>query len=301
MTNKEYWKGIIPALITPVNKDGSLDLESLEKIIENIISSGCHGLFVTGSSGEPTNLSSKTRREVISQAIRIVNGRLPVCVGTISPGTEQTIELVKEVQNMGCNFICSTPNFYMLNERQEDIIHHFEKVSDRTGVKIMVYNNDATVGQTIKAETFYKITEINNVIAYKDTRPDWENHLKALTFLRDKDISLISGGEYILGPSILMGSQGNIAAASNVFPKLFVALYHAAKAQDIPLTLDLNYKIARLNDVATRTGNGWLWGIKYIAHRFGLCQYTVAGNFTPITKEQEKAIDAMIEELAEYR
>ena len=274
MTNKEYWKGIIPALITPVNKDGSLDLESLEKIIENIISSGCHGLFVTGSSGEPTNLSSKTRREVISQAIRIVNGRLPVCVGTISPGTEQTIELVKEVQDMGCNFICSTPNFYMLNERQEDIIHHFEKVSDRTGVKIMVYNNDATVGQTIKAETFYKIADINNVIAYKDTRPDWENHLKALAFLRDKDISLISGGEYILGPSILMGSQGNIAAASNVFPKLFVALYHAAKAQDIPLTLDLNYKIARLND---------------------------AGNFTPITKEQEKAIDAMIEELAEYR
>ena len=301
MTNKEYWKGIIPALITPVNKDGSLDLESLEKIIENIISSGCHGLFVTGSSGEPTNLSSKTRREVISQAIRIVNGRLPVCVGTISPGTEQTIELVKEVQDMGCNFICSTPNFYMLNERQEDIIHHFEKVSDRTGVKIMVYNNDATVGQTIKAETFYKIADINNVIAYKDTRPDWENHLKALAFLRDKDISLISGGEYILGPSILMGSQGNIAAASNVFPKLFVALYHAAKAQDIPLTLDLNYKIARLNDVATRTGNGWLWGIKYIAHRFGLCQYTVAGIFTPITKEQEKAIDAIIEELAEYR
>ena len=301
MTNKEFWKGIIPALITPVNEDGTLDLDSLEKVIENIIASGCHGLFVAGSSGEPTNLSSRTKRDVISNAIRIVDDRIPICVGTIAPGTQQTIELVKEVQNMGCNFICSTPNFYMLNERQEDIIHHFEKVSAQTGARIMIYNNDATVGQTIQAETFYKIAEIDNVIAYKDTRPDWENHLKALAFLRDKDISLISGGEYMLGPSILMGGQGNIAAASNVFPKLFVALYDAAISQNIPLTLDLNYKIARLNDVATRTGNGWLWGIKYIAHRFGLCQYTVAGNFTPLTGEQERALDVIIDELSEYR
>ncbi len=301
MTNKEFWKGIIPALITPVNEDGTLDLDSLEKVIENIIASGCHGLFVAGSSGEPTNLSSRTKRDVISNAIRIVDDRIPICVGTIAPGTQQTIELVKEVQNMGCNFICSTPNFYMLNERQEDIIHHFEKVSAQTGARIMIYNNDATVGQTIQAETFYKIAEIDNVIAYKDTRPDWENHLKALAFLRDKDISLISGGEYMLGPSILMGGQGNIAAASNVFPKLFVALYDAAISQNIPLTLDLNYKIARLNDAATRTGNGWLWGIKYIAHRFGLCQYTVAGNFTPLTGEQERALDVIIDELSEYR
>ncbi len=270
-------------------------------MIENIIASGCHGLFVAGSSGEPTNLSSRTKRDVISNAIRIVDDRIPICVGTIAPGTQQTIELVKEVQNMGCNFICSTPNFYMLNERQEDIIHHFEKVSAQTGARIMIYNNDATVGQTIQAETFYKIAEIDNVIAYKDTRPDWENHLKALAFLRDKDISLISGGEYMLGPSILMGGQGNIAAASNVFPKLFVALYDAAISQNIPLTLDLNYKIARLNDAATRTGNGWLWGIKYIAHRFGLCQYTVAGNFTPLTGEQERALDVIIDELSEYR
>ena len=301
MTNKEFWKGIIPALITPVNEDGTLDLDSLEKVIENIIASGCHGLYVAGSSGEPTNLSSRTKRDVISNAIRIVDDRIPICVGTIAPGTQQTIELVKEVQNMGCNFICSTPNFYMLNERQEDIIHHFEKVSAQTGARIMIYNNHATVGQTIQAETFYKIAEIDNVIAYKDTRPDWENHLKALAFLRDKDISLISGGEYMLGPSILMGGQGNIAAASNVFPKLFVALYDAAISQNIPLTLDLNYKIARLNDAATRTGNGWLWGIKYIAHRFGLCQYTVAGNFTPLTGEQERALDVIIDELSEYR
>ena len=186
MTNKEFWKGIIPALITPVNEDGTLDLDSLEKVIENIIASGCHGLFVAGSSGEPTNLSSRTKRDVISNAIRIVDDRIPICVGTIAPGTQQTIELVKEVQNMGCNFICSTPNFYMLNERQEDIIHHFEKVSAQTGARIMIYNNDATVGQTIQAETFYKIAEIDNVIAYKDTRPDWENHLKALAFLRQR-------------------------------------------------------------------------------------------------------------------
>jgi 4-hydroxy-tetrahydrodipicolinate synthase len=110
---------------------------------------------------------------------------------------------------------------------------------------------------------------------------------------------LVNGGEYLIGASFLMGSQANIAAASNIFPKLFVALYKAAKAKDIPQTLELSDKVAVLNDV-TRTGCGWLHGIKYVAEKFNLCKDIVAGNTTPLDLAAKQKVDAIVDYLSEY-
>lgn len=300
MTNKEYWKGIIPALLTPLNEDFTIDIDGLNKVIENNLNAGCEGIFVSGSTGEPTNLSTETWIDLVRETVKIINGRVPVCCGVISPGTAQTIEKIKVAEQLGITFVSSTPNFYAKNEYQEDIILHYEKIAKSTNVKMMVYNNLDTTNVNILAKTFFEISKIDNVIAYKDTRADWENHIKVLAFLRDKDISLINGGEYLIGASLLMGSQGNIAAASNIFPKLFVELYKAAKAGDIAKTVDLSDKVATLNDI-TRTGKAWLCGVKYAAERLGLCRNNVAGNVSKLDDAAKYMVDQIIEPLMIYR
>jgi dihydrodipicolinate synthase/N-acetylneuraminate lyase len=301
MTNKEYWHGIIPALVTPLNEDETLDRDALAKILEYELACGCTGIFVGGSTGEPTNLADEVFYDLVKQTVAIINGRVPICCGVIAPGTLSTIERIKRVQALGIDFVSSTPNFYAKNEQQDDIVRHYEKIARDTNVKMMVYNNLDTTGVNILASTFFKISGIENVISYKDTRSDWENHLKALAFLRDKDISLVNGGEYLTGASFLMGSQANIAAASNVFPRLFVELYRtSAIEKDIPRSLDLSYKIAMLNDV-TRVGRSWLHGIKYVMERLGLCRDIVAGNATPLSNEEKYKIDRIVEPFMEYR
>jgi 4-hydroxy-tetrahydrodipicolinate synthase len=300
MTNKEYWKGIIPALVTPLNHDETLDRDSLEKIINHLINSGCTGIFVAGSTGEYTNLRKSVYLELIQRCIAITNGRIPLCFGVIEPGTSRCIEMIKEVEQLGVNFVSCTANFYAKAEYQENIISHYEKIAKAVKTKMMVYNNIDTTNVNILASTFREIAKIDTVIALKDTRPDWENHIKNLAYLRDKDISLINGGEYLIGASFLMGSQGNIAAASNIFPKLFVALYKAALARDIDKTVELSDKVALLNDV-TRTGCGWLHGIKYVCEKFGLCKDIVAGNSTPLTPEAQRKVDAIVDALSDYR
>ncbi len=300
MTNKEFWKGIIPALLTPLKEDFSLDIDGLNRLLENNLNAGCEGIFVSGSTGEPTNLTTQTWIDLVRETVKIVNGRVPICCGVICPGTAQTIEKIKVVEQLGIDFVSCTPNFYARNEYQEDIVRHYEELARKTTVKMMVYNNLDTTGVNILAKTFFEISKIDNVIAYKDTRSDWENHLKVLAFLKDKDISLISGGEYLIGASFLMGSQGNIAAASNIFPKLFVALYKAAKAGDIDQTLDLSNKIATLNDI-TRTGKSWLCGVKYAAQRLGLCQNHASGNVSQLDDAARYKVDQIIEPLMIYR
>jgi 4-hydroxy-tetrahydrodipicolinate synthase len=300
MTNKEYWKGIIPAMVTPLNPDETLDRDSLEKIINHLINSGCTGIFAAGSTGEYTNLRKTVYLDLVKLTITLVNGRIPVCIGVIEAGTSKCIEMIKELEQLGVDFVSCTANFYAKPERQENIISHYEKIAKAVKAKMMVYNNIDTTSVNILASTFREIAEIDNVIALKDTRPDWENHIKNLAYLRDKDISLVNGGEYLIGASFLMGSQANIAAASNIFPRLFVALYKAALAKDIPLTVDLSDKIALLNDV-TRTGCGWLHGIKYVCEKFGLCRDIVAGNSTPLSPEARRQVDAIVDILSEYR
>jgi 4-hydroxy-tetrahydrodipicolinate synthase len=300
MTNKEYWKGIIPALVTPLNPDETLDRDSLEKIINYLINSGCTGIFAAGSTGEYTNLRKTVYLDLVKQTIALIKGRVPLCVGVIEAGTSKCIDMIKEVEQLGVDFVSCTANFYAKPECQENIISHYEKIAKAVKAKMMVYNNIDTTNVNILASTFREIAEIDNVIALKDTRPDWENHIKNLAYLRDKDISLVNGGEYLIGASFLMGSQANIAAASNIFPKLFTALYKAALAKDISLTVDLSDKIALLNDV-TRTGCGWLHGIKYVCEKFGLCRDIVAGNSTPLNSEAKRQVDAIVDILSEYR
>lgn len=300
MTNKEYWKGIIPALVTPLNSDETLDRDGLEKIINHLINSGCTGLFVAGSTGEYTNLHKTVYLDLVKQSIAVINGRIPVCFGVIEAGTAKCIEKIKEVEQLGVDFVSCTANFYAKSEYQENIISHYEKIAHAVKTKMMVYNNIDTTNVNILASTFREIAKIDNVIALKDTRPDWENHIKNIAYLQDKDISLVNGGEYLIGASFLMGSQANIAAASNIFPKLFVALYKAALTKDIPLTVELSDKIALLNDV-TRTGCGWLHGIKYVCEKFGLCKDIVAGNTTPLNPDARRKVDAIVDILSEYR
>ncbi len=301
MNNKEYWKGIIPALLTPLHEDGGIDLDSLDRLLDNAISAGCGGIFACGSTGEPTNLSREQYEGFVKEVLARVKGRVPVCCGVIEPGTARCIETIQRVQDLGVDFVSCTPNFYAKNEDQASIVRHYEKIAKATSVKMMVYNNLDTTGVNILASTFMEISQLDHVVAYKDTRSDWENHMRMLYFLRDKDISLVNGGEYLIGASFLMGSQANIAAASNILPKLFVKLYQAAALdKNIEETVKLGDKVAQLNEI-TRLGGSWLHGVKYAGQRLGLLKDVIAGPATPLNDAQKQKVDAILESLAEYR
>ena len=67
--------GIIPPLVTPLLDNDTLDVESLERLIEHVINGGVHGIFILGTSGESQSLSFSLREEMIKQSSKIINGR----------------------------------------------------------------------------------------------------------------------------------------------------------------------------------------------------------------------------------
>src|SRR5438552_9112642 len=80
-SQKEPLQGIVPPLITPLRSRDELDIPGLERLIEHVLSGGVHGIFILGTSGEAPSLSYRLRRELISRACKLVNGRVPILVG----------------------------------------------------------------------------------------------------------------------------------------------------------------------------------------------------------------------------
>ena len=97
--------GVVPALLTPLNEDGSLDAAGLEKLIERQLSAGVHGIFVAGMTGEGSLLDDRLLRELIVQASRIIDGRVPLCAGALRPNADAVIETAAELDYISADDI----------------------------------------------------------------------------------------------------------------------------------------------------------------------------------------------------
>src|SRR5699024_9539018 len=111
--------GVIPPLVTPLTPEGGLDVPSLERLIEHHISGGVAGLFVLGSSGEVAYFEDEMREEVLSNAVRIVGGRVPVLAGCIDMQTRRVLAHVRRAEEIGADGIVATAPFYAITGPEE--------------------------------------------------------------------------------------------------------------------------------------------------------------------------------------
>ena len=101
-------KGVVPPVVVPDTPDHELDVPSFERLINRMIDAGVDGLFFLGSSGEVVFSTDERRRQIISEAIRIVDHRVPVLVGIIDTETERVIEHGKVAQELGADALVAT-------------------------------------------------------------------------------------------------------------------------------------------------------------------------------------------------
>ncbi len=286
--------GVVPALLTPLNEDGSLDPAGLERLIERQLAAGVHGIFVAGMTGEGSLLDDRLLRELIVHASRIIDGRVPLCAGALRPNTEAVIETAHTVEDAGADLLAATvPTFRSVS--QEEIVAHFEAICRNTSLPWMVYGNSGAF-TNIEPQTMAALAKLDGVQAVKDTRPDYEGCLKNIMALRGTGVTHLCGGEYLVGPGLLFGSDGNISGVTNLYPELFVSLYNAARSGDLPAVRGASEKIARIHTAAAQTG-AWLAAFKYIGARMELMQPFCAAGQAPLSESGRRDLDAFMDTL----
>ena len=155
--------GSIVAIVTPMNKDCSLDTTSLDKLIEWHIRAGTDGIVVVGTTGESPTVDFSEHVELIKVASEIIDGRVPVLAGTGANSTEEAISLTKEAELIGVD-ACLQVTPYYNKPSQKGLIEHFSKIANATKLPVILYN---VPGRTV--------ADLNNesVKEYPNTRISW--------------------------------------------------------------------------------------------------------------------------------
>ena len=161
--------GLMPAMVTPFDERGEMDLAATEAVIERFIEAGVNGISPLGSTGEASHLTADERRRFAEEVTRIVAGRVPVVVGVGFSGTRETVELARHAQEAGADAVLVVSPFYW-KVGEEGLFRHFATVAEVVGIPVVIYNLPMLTGIDLSPSLVARIAaECPNVVGLKDT------------------------------------------------------------------------------------------------------------------------------------
>ncbi|EIT84331.1 2,4-dihydroxyhept-2-ene-1,7-dioic acid aldolase [Fictibacillus macauensis ZFHKF-1] len=251
---KKRLRGSIAPIITPFYESGSVDFETLERLIHWHIESGTHGISVTGTTGEPSSLTVEERVQVMEVAMKAVGGRVPFVPGTGSTNHDETIYLTKKAEEMGVDAAMVIVPYYN-KPSQHALYKHFKAVADAVSIPIIVYNIPGRTGVNMEPKTLARLhNDCPNIIGVKESNKDFE-HVNRVLLECGRDFLLYSGIELLCYPMLAIGGAGYISATANVEPKKVAEVYDAYAAGNHDRALELHYELMPLNDVLFKDTN----------------------------------------------
>lgn len=239
---KSDFKGIYPAIVTPMTADGTVDTAKLVEFIEFLIGQGVHGIIPLGSTGEYYALTDEERETVIRVTVETVAGRVPVVAGTNAPGTEQVIRYSQQAEKLGVDGLLLAAPFYVLPS-DDELVEHFKTVNDHVNIPIMLYNYPARTGVDMTPELVERIAQFEHVEYIKESTGDATRVTQIIERCGDK-IKVFCGCDTLPVESFLMGAVGWVGGIVNVLPEEHVRLYQlAVEENNRDAAVELFYKI----------------------------------------------------------
>lgn len=291
--------GIIPPLITPLKADGTLDVAGLQRLIEHLIEGGVHGLFVLGSTGEAPSLADLVRLDVIMNACRLTQGRVPVIVGITHPCFDNSVEFAKVAADAGAQaVVVSTPYYYPLS--QPDLAGYIERIVSRLAQPVLLYNIPQLTKVRFDPQTLARLTRIEPIIGIKDSSHDAAYLDEVLALAQQRpDWRVLVGAETLLAHAVARGAHGGVCGGANLTPRLFVDLYDAAVQRDAARIASLQQQVSDLSR-AYRLGPhlpDTIRGLKAALALLGVCQKFMAEPFTAAPAAEQEQIRQSLKEL----
>ena len=237
------FSGAFTALVTPF-RNGEVDVEALEGMVEFQIQGGIHGLVPCGTTGETPAMSEAEDRLVIGTAVRVSDGRVPVVAGTGSNSTDMAIKYTRIAQEEGADGSLQVAPYYN-KPTQEGLYRHFSAVADSTDLPIILYNIPGRTSVTISAETLARLAEVPNIVGVKESTLSM-NMVSDIKHLCGDELDILSGDDPMTLPMMALGGRGVISVASNVAPAAVSDMVGALATGDWERGRELHYELLPL-------------------------------------------------------
>ncbi|HEX9662319.1 MAG TPA: 4-hydroxy-tetrahydrodipicolinate synthase [Candidatus Binatia bacterium] len=235
--------GSMVALVTPF-KDGKVDWQSLENLIEFHIQNGTRGIVPCGTTGESATLSHEEHDAVVKTVVNTVNKRVPVIAGTGSNSTAEAARLTRAAEKSGADGALLISPYYN-RPTQEGIYQHYRKVASEVGIPIIVYNIPGRTGSKIEPETLARMAEIDNIAGVKEATGSVDQAIDVIRLCGDR-LAVYSGEDSLIFSLMALGGKGVISTVANVAPKQTAELAEACLKGDWESGRALQFKLIPL-------------------------------------------------------
>jgi 4-hydroxy-tetrahydrodipicolinate synthase len=216
-------KGVMPALVTPFNKDESINEEQLRALVRRHIELGVTGLVPCGTTGEFVNMTFEERLEVIKIVVDEANGKVPVIAGTGETGTKLVIDATRKATDIGADAAIIVSPYY-LKPQAKGLYDHYATIAEKTDIPIVLYNIPICTGYSIPWTVIEDLADIDNIVAVKDSSGDHRYFAALLEKVSEKISVLIGWDENVLA-AFTGGAAGLILASANVIPEIYLEMF----------------------------------------------------------------------------
>jgi len=285
------FSGAFTALVTPF-RNGQVDVEALEGMVEFQIQNGIHGLVPCGTTGETPAMVEEEDRLVIGTVVRVANGRVPVIAGSGSNSTDMAIKYTKMAEEVGADGSLQVSPYYN-KPTQEGLYRHFAAVAESTDLPIILYNIPGRTSVTIDAETTARLAEIPNIVGTKEATLSMNMAMDMMS-LCDEDFDVLSGDDPVTLPLIALGGRGVISVASNVAPAAVSDMVNALLMGNWERGRELHYDLLPLFRALFVETNPI--PVKTAASILGLCSDEMRLPMVPLQGENLDTLRRVMEE-----
>ncbi|MGB5454665.1 MAG: 4-hydroxy-tetrahydrodipicolinate synthase [Gammaproteobacteria bacterium] len=275
------FRGSMVALVTPMFTDGSVDYDSLSKLIEFHIESGTAAIVSMGTTGESATLDMDEHCEVMRRTVEMAAGRLSIIAGTGSNSTTEAIALTRCAQQGGAD-ACLLVAPYYNKPTQEGLYLHHKLIAESVDIPQILYNVPGRTVCDILPETVARLSEIPNIVGIKEATGSMER-LQEILSLVPADFDLYSGDDATGTEFMLQGGQGVISVTSNIAPVKMAAMCAAALAGDREQALELNRPLEDLHNDLFVEANPI--PVKWVLHEMGMIPEGIRLPLTPLSEQ----------------
>jgi 4-hydroxy-tetrahydrodipicolinate synthase len=235
--------GSIVALVTPF-KNGAVDWQSLEGLVEFHLRNGTHGIVPCGTTGESATLSHQEHDEVIRAVLKAVKKRIPVIAGTGSNSTEEAVRLTREAERSGADGALLISPYYN-RPTQEGIYQHYKRVASEVGIPIIIYNIPGRTGSKIEPETLARLAEIENIAGVKEATGSVDQAIDVIRLCGNR-FAVYSGEDSLIFSLMALGGRGVISTVANIAPKQTAQLTESCLMGDWEKGRETQFKLVPL-------------------------------------------------------
>ncbi|MFI8206226.1 4-hydroxy-tetrahydrodipicolinate synthase [Streptomyces sp. NPDC085937] len=238
------------AMITPFTPAGALDLDGAQRLAGHLVTQGCDGLVLSGTTGESPTTTDAEKRSLVAAVREAVGDRATLIAGVGTPDTAHTLTLAREAERAGADALLLAAPYYS-RPPQDAIEAYFRAVADASGLPVMLYDIPARTGVRVEPDTLLRLAEHPRVVAVKDCANDF---LAAQKVISRTGLAYYAGCDEHNLALYAVGGAGCVSTVANVAPAGIRSVLDAFDQGDTARATRLQHRLTPLIEAMTASG-----------------------------------------------